>query len=147
MGNAGRPVLRLDVYNTSSVAFGGVAHTTTTSYTMGVKCWQFDKVGTWIDVTAEGNSNNTFDLEFQTSEDSTNGVDGNWAAMRRGNTASQTAASMTQMTTTGTFESPLFDIPTSDSGYVRMKIAFTGTTKSFTIADWKWRFRAMPVSA
>ena len=141
MGNSGRPVLQLDVRDTSSVNFAGTLIGTSGEHSLGIKCWQFDKFAMFYDSTAEANSDNTFDFDFTVSENSTNGIDGDWAAVRRGTTASQTQADMTQITTTGTFISPLFDIPCSDDGYLRVTLTLGGSSPTQTVNAMYWILR------
>lgn len=140
---SGRHVLRLQVYNTASVAIQAVTATTAAFNTSkGIKCHPFQKVGVWFDISATGGTGETLDVVFEVSEDSTNGVDGTWAAMRRGTTASQTQAAVNQVTTvTGASQSPMFDIPCSDHGYVRVKLNMT-SGDSYDVDNMYWILRA-----
>lgn len=139
-----RRVLRID----PTVAATGVkiAGTTVTSdtVTLGNRKYGWETISVWIDVSS---ATQTLDLEFEVSEDSTNGVDGTWAPMRRGTTASQTQAAATQITSsTGAFVSPKFEIPCSDRGYVRLKMNVGGSS-SYDVDSLYLIFRSTAVSS
>ena len=128
MGDSGRPVLRFEVYDTSSILFAGTTCSTNGEMSLGIPVWEYDKFALWVMVSATNGTTETLDLEFFTSENTTDGIDGDWTAIRRGTTASQTTAQMNQITTsTGAFISPLFELPASDSAWLATKFVITGT--------------------
>jgi len=106
--------------------------------TTGVKMGTYKTFGFWIDISASTGTSETLDITFEWSEDSTNGVNGTWAAIVEFIDGKRTAQAMAQITTTTGAFATYFLNPCSSKGYVRAKLDTGGTSPVYTIDNAYW---------
>jgi hypothetical protein len=125
--------------DTAGVSITSVTGTDITS--AGIKVHPYETFALWLDISVAGGTSPTLDIDFEWSEDSTDGVDGTWATMQHFSGASSTTqdVSMNQIAaTTGAYASVHWPCPTSQSGYVRAAFVSGGTSPEYTIDSIYW---------
>ena len=135
-------VARRNIQTTAGLTITSVTGTNINS--KGIKCEEFDTFAVWLDISVAGGTSPTLDIDFEHSEDSTDGVDGTFATIPvfLGNSTTTVDLSMNQITTTtGAFSSVQMKVPTSQSGWVRAAFVSAGTSPAYTIDSIKWILR------
>lgn len=133
----GNPSRRVTAYDTASVALATQA-VAADENTKGVKMGPYNQFGFWVDISAASGTSPTLDIKFEWSEDSTDGVDGTWAALRENRDGSATQSALAQITTTTGAFGAFFVNPCSGRGWVRAKFDVGGTSPSYTVDNAYW---------
>lgn len=134
----GNPARRVTVKDTASVNFAGTTAATDAEKTLGVKMGAYNTFGLWVDISATGGTSETLDIKFEWSEDSTNGIDGTWAAVRENREGSATQSQLTQITTVTGAYGAFFVNPCSTNGWIRANLDMSGTSPTYTIDSMYW---------
>lgn len=135
----GNPAKRLEVKDTAGNALTGSAAVTGTNVVSeGLKAGPYSEFGLWVDISTAGGTSPTLDIKFEWSEDSTNGVDGTWAALVQDMEGSATQSQLNQIgSTTGAFAA-FFQNPVSSKGWIRASFESGGTSPSYNIDANYW---------
>ena len=133
----GNPSKRIVVRDTASSDLAGQV-VTTSEATLGVKIGAYKEFGFWVDISAISGTSPTLDIQFQWSEDSTNGVDGTWADLVENVEGSNTQAALAQITTVTGAYGKFFVHPASNKGWIRAYFKTGGVAPSYTVDNAYW---------